>query len=100
MYIDGDLASSIPPARRQRPGRSLPARTVFPDILDTEVAPGLTVVDPTRFVTKLEYSRRFPEMPYLTVRPGWMAGEYFRGYPKYSKTLKKKYKSKTKELRI
>ena len=78
MFIDGELASSIRLHVASHPDDALPARTVFPDILETEVAFGQTVVDPTRFVTKLEFSRRFPEMPYLTVRPGWMAGEYFR----------------------
>ena len=39
---------------------------------------GEIVIDPTRFVTRLDFSRRFHEMPYLTVRPGWMAGEYFK----------------------
>ncbi len=78
MFIDGELASSIRFHVASAPNDPLPARTVFGDILDTEVAIGQTVVDPTRFVTKLEFSRRFPEMPYLTVRPGWMAGEFFR----------------------
>lgn len=77
MYIDGELASSIRLHVASAPDDPLPARTVFADILETEVAPGLTVVDPTRFVTRLDYSLRYPEMPYLTVRPGWMAGEYF-----------------------
>lgn len=77
MFIDGDLASSIRLHVASAPNDPLPARTVFADILDANVASGLTVVDPTRFVTKLEYSRRFSEMPYLTIRPGWMAGAFF-----------------------
>lgn len=78
MYIDGDLASSIRFHVASAPDDPLPARTVFADILKAEVAPGMTVVDPTRFVTRLDYSLQYPEMPYLTVRPGWMAGEYFQ----------------------
>ena len=78
MFIDGDLASSIRLHVSSAPDDPLPARTVFADILDAEVQSGMTVVDPTRFVTRLDYSLRYPEMPYLTVRPGWMAGEYFR----------------------
>lgn len=77
MYIDGELASSIRLHVASAPEDPLPARTVFADILDAEVSAGSTVVDPTRFVTRLDYSLRYPEMPYLTVRPGWMAGEYF-----------------------
>ena len=78
MYIDGDLASSIRLHVASSPDDPLPARTVFPDILEAQNASHLTIVDPTRFVTKLEYSQQYSEMPYLTVRPGWMAGEYFR----------------------
>lgn len=77
MYIDGDLASSIRLHVASAPDDPLPARTVFADILDAELPRGMTIVDPTRFVTRLDYSLRYPEMPYLTVRPGWMAGEYF-----------------------
>jgi hypothetical protein len=78
MFIDGELASSIRFHVAAREDEPLPASTVFPDILGPRLRRGEIVVDPTRFVTRLEFSRRFAEMPYLTVRPGWMAGEFFK----------------------
>ena len=77
MFIDGELASSIRFHVAAAEDAPLPAQTVFPDILGPRLRRGRIIVDPTRFVTRLDFSRRFHEMPYLTVRPGWMAGEFF-----------------------
>lgn len=77
MFIDGELASSIRLHVASDETAPFPATTVFSDVLSPYLRSGRVMVDPTRFVTKLEFSRQFPEMPYLTVRPGWMAGEYF-----------------------
>ena len=78
MFIDGELASSIRFHVAASEDAPLPANTVFPDVLGPRLRQGQIIVDPTRFVTRLEFSRRFAEMPYLTVRPGWMAGEFFK----------------------
>jgi hypothetical protein len=77
MFIDGELASSIRIHVATSVEDPLPGKAVFPEAVLPRLRQGLVVVDPTRFVTHLEFSRRFHEMPYLTVRPGWMAGEYF-----------------------
>jgi hypothetical protein len=78
MFIDGELASSIRLHVADREDAPMPAYGIFPEILGPRLRQGQVIVDPTRFVTRLDFSRRFHEMPYLTVRPGWMAGEYFR----------------------
>lgn len=78
MFIDGELASSIRLHVAANADAPLPAVTVFPDILESRLRRGQIIIDPTRFVTRLDFSRRFAEMPYLTVRPGWMAGEFFK----------------------
>ena len=78
MFIDGELASSIRLHVAVGPDAPLPAATAFPDILEPRLRERQVIIDPTRFVTCLDYSRRFAEMPYLTVRPGWMAGEFFK----------------------
>jgi hypothetical protein len=77
MFIDGELASSIRLHVADAEDAPLPAQTVFPDILGPRLRRREVIVDPTRFVTRLDFSRRYHEMPYLTVRPGWMAGEFF-----------------------
>jgi hypothetical protein len=76
-YIDGELASSIRLHVASTEDTAFPASTVFADVLAPHFRRGEVLIDPTRFVTRLEFSRRFPEMPYITVRPGWMAGDYF-----------------------
>ncbi len=78
MFIDGELASSIRLHVASDETAPFPASTVFADILSPQLRRGRIMVDPTRFVTRLDFSRRFAEMPYLTVRPGWTAGEYFQ----------------------
>jgi hypothetical protein len=78
MFIDGELASSVRFHVADSEDAPLPAYSVFPDILGPRLHRREIIVDPTRFVTRLDFSRRFHEMPYLTVRPGWMAGEYFK----------------------
>jgi len=78
MFIDGELASSLRLHVARIVDAPLPAITVFPDILAPRLQQGQVIIDPTRFVTRLDFSRRFAEMPYLTVRPGWMAGEFFK----------------------
>jgi hypothetical protein len=76
-YIDGELASTMRVHVALSASDVLPSSGVFGDLIVPRLEAGNVVVDPTRFATKLEFSRRFPEMPYLTVRPGWLAGEHF-----------------------
>jgi hypothetical protein len=76
-YIEGELASSLRVHVGGREGDILPDGVVFSDVVGPHLAKGRVIVDPTRFATKFEFSRRFPEMPYLTLRPGWMAGAHF-----------------------
>jgi len=76
-YIDGELASSLRIHVGRQEGDLLPDGAVFTDIVTPHLRQGRIIIDPTRFATNFEFSRRFPEMPYLTLRPGWMAGAYF-----------------------
>jgi hypothetical protein len=76
-FIDGELASSLRIHVTEGDQPALPAKSVFPEAILPRLRAGELLVDPTRFVTRLDFSRRFHELPYLTVRPGWMAGEYF-----------------------
>ncbi|MDX6806966.1 N-acyl amino acid synthase FeeM domain-containing protein [Terrihabitans rhizophilus] len=77
IYIDDELASSIrihvaSPRNAQAPGMS-----VFPDLLQPELDQGRTIIDPTRFVADERQARLHPELPYATVRLGFVASEYF-----------------------
>jgi hypothetical protein len=77
IYIDGRLVSSFRLHVSTPEFSDVPARHVFPDILDPLVERKKILVDPTRFVADPMSARQFPELPYVTVRIGHMAGEYF-----------------------
>jgi hypothetical protein len=77
IYIDGHLASSIRVHVASRDNPVSPSLQVFGDVLEPELAQGKTAIDPTRFVADHEMARRHPELPYVTVRLGFAAGEHF-----------------------
>lgn len=77
LVIDGRLASSFRMHVSTPACPDIPAAHVFPETLGDEIAAGRTIVDPTRFVADAECARRWPELPYLTVRLGYLAAEYF-----------------------
>jgi hypothetical protein len=77
VHIDGKLASSFRIHVAQAGRADTPAMQVFPEFLQSEIEAGKTIVDPTRFVADWEMARRFPELPYVTVRLGYLAAEYF-----------------------
>jgi hypothetical protein len=78
MFVDGELASSMRLHVAAGEDAPLPANAVFPDILGPRLRQGQILIDPTRFVTRLEISRRIRHMPYLTMRLCRMAVDFFR----------------------
>jgi hypothetical protein len=56
---------------------SLPSRAVFADVIDPFLRERLTVVDPTRLAARLEASRGYPQLPFLALRPAWLAAAHF-----------------------
>jgi N-acyl amino acid synthase FeeM len=77
IYIHGELYSSLRVTLLTSESRSSPSYEIFDEILDPELDRGRIIVDPTRFVADPEKARRFPELPYVTVRLGWLACGYF-----------------------
>ncbi|MBV9290467.1 MAG: hypothetical protein JO288_22060 [Hyphomicrobiales bacterium] len=55
----------------------MPSREVFSDLIDPYLRAGFTVVDPTRLAACLEMSKRYPELPFLALRPAWLACVHF-----------------------
>jgi hypothetical protein len=55
----------------------LPELASFADLIEPHLAAGRTLIDGSRFVSKLEFSQRYSEMPYLTIRPTLLAAEFF-----------------------
>ena len=56
--------------------QTLPSRRVFSDLIDPYLRAGFTVVDPTRLAARLEASRKYTELPFLALRPSWLAAVY------------------------
>lgn len=77
VYWDGVLASSIRISVASPKYPNTPSVDAFPDVLQPEVAKGKIIVDPTRFVAEPTRSKRDPELPYLTVRLGYVACSHF-----------------------
>jgi hypothetical protein len=79
LFIDGELASSIRLHVSASLDAPLPAMMVFSDVLAPRLKAGQCLIDMSRHVNRLEFTRQYPEMPYLTVRPASLAEEYFGG---------------------
>lgn len=77
IYIHGELYSSIRISVLTSEWRGSPSSEMFADMLHPELDRGRIIVDPTRFVADPEKAKRFPELPYVTVRLGWIACGHF-----------------------
>jgi hypothetical protein len=77
VYFQGALHSSIRVSVLTSEWRMSPSVELFGDVLHPELDKGLVFIDSTRFVADPEKARSFPELPYVTVRLGSMAGVHF-----------------------
>jgi len=77
VYYDGVLASSIRVSVATPENPVSPSVDAFADVLQPEIMKGKTIVDPTRFVADPVRAKRYRELPYLTVRLGYVACEHF-----------------------
>ena len=77
VFVDEKLISSIRFHVISPENRKGPALDVFPDIVGPMIDKGMTLIDPTRFVSDLEATKEYPELPFLTLRVASMACEYF-----------------------
>lgn len=77
VFIDGELASSLRLHISASLNAPLPAMVVYPDVLTPHLQAGRMIIDASRFVSRLDYSQRYSEMPYLTLRPTFLAEQFF-----------------------
>lgn len=77
VYIGRALASSIRISLATPEHWNSPSVDVFPEILHPLLRSGKVIVDPTRFVADPDRAKRYPELPYVTVRLGYVACGYF-----------------------
>jgi N-acyl-L-homoserine lactone synthetase len=77
IYVSGELYSSIRISVLTREWRRSLSSEMFANLLNPEIEQGKVIIDPTRFVADPEKAKTFPELPYVTVRLGYVACGYF-----------------------
>jgi hypothetical protein len=77
IYIHGELYSSIRVSVLSSEWRGSPSSEMFSDLIHPELDRGKIIIDPTRFVADPDKAKRFPELPYVTVRLGYVACGHF-----------------------
>src|ERR1700730_5309073 len=77
IYLDGELRSSLRVSVATPDNDDTPAVNAFRDLLEPELAQGKVIVDPNRFVADPKSRTKYPELPYLTVRLGYVACTHF-----------------------
>ena len=77
IYLGGELTSSVRISVATPEYSDTPAVDAFSDLLGPELARGKVIVDPNRFVADPVRRTKYPELPYLTVRLGYLACGYF-----------------------
>jgi hypothetical protein len=77
IYVDGELCSSLRLHVLTSEWRMSFAPELFGDLLHPRLDKGEVFIDSARFVADPEKARRYPELPYLTLRLAYLACEYF-----------------------
>jgi hypothetical protein len=77
VYFRGELYSSVRISVLTSLWRLSCSTEIFGEILHPRLDRGEIIVDPSRFVADPDKAKRFPELPYLTLRVAYMACEYF-----------------------
>ena len=78
VYLDGELRSSLRVSVATPDNDETPAVDAFRDLLGPQLAQGKVIVDPNRFVADPDSKAKYPELPYLTVRLGYVACGHFQ----------------------
>jgi hypothetical protein len=79
VEIDGELASSIRLHIASRPEHFLPVTKGFPDVVVPRLEAGDVIIDASRQTSRLEFTRAFPFLPYITIRSAFVAEDHFGG---------------------
>jgi hypothetical protein len=77
IYIDGALVSTLRIHHATAKTPQSPSTMVYGDILYPMLSAGDTFIDPSRFAADPEWSRVYPQIPYLTLRLAGMACFHF-----------------------
>src|SRR5437667_7590774 len=77
VYLFGELYSSVRISVLTSEWRESCSAEAFGEILHPRLDRGEVIIDPARFVADPDKVKRFPELPYLTLRLAYLAWEYF-----------------------
>jgi hypothetical protein len=77
VFFHGELYSSVRISVLTSAWRMSCSAEIFGEILTPRLDRGEVIIDPARFVADPDKVRRFPELPYLTLRLAYLACEYF-----------------------
>jgi hypothetical protein len=77
VYLRGELNSSVRISVLTSEWRQSCSAEAFGEILMPRLDRGEVIIDPARFVADPDRAKRFPELPYFTLRLAYMACEYF-----------------------
>ncbi len=77
IYVDGVFVSTLRIHHACAATPQSPSTTVYGDILRPMMAKRLSFVDPSRFAADPDWSRVYPQIPYLTLRLAGMACFHF-----------------------
>jgi len=77
VYIDQQLVSTLRIHHLSAEHREGPSTQAFGDIVNPMIDAGDTFIDPSRFAADPDWSRIYPQIPYITLRLAGMACFYF-----------------------
>lgn len=77
VYIDGALVSTLRIHHVSQAHTISPSTIVYPDVLAPRLEAGQSFIDPSRFAADPEWSKAYPQIPYLTLRLAGMACFHF-----------------------
>jgi hypothetical protein len=77
VYVDGELCSSLRIHLLTSEWRMSYATELYGDVLHPRLDRGEVFVDPARLAADPEKAKRFPELPYATLRLAYLACEHF-----------------------
>jgi hypothetical protein len=77
VYLDGELCSSLRIHVLTSELRMSYATELYGDVLHSRLDRGEVFIDPARLAADPEKARRFPELPYVTLRLAYLACDHF-----------------------
>lgn len=77
VYVEGTLISTLRVHRLTKETPDGPSTTAYEDIVMPRLSAGEEFVDPSRFASDPDWTKEYPEIPYVTLRLAGMACMYF-----------------------